>query len=210
MNFKTLSIGIAVTCGTLTVGSTLSPAQAAWINIVGSAQFEKANSNAPASDKITFTSSTVESFKGSLFSALAVDSTVEVAPINLAAIAATPSPNDYTGTSSNPFIKFTNDPDLKFLINNPFNVTRARTTIDNFTSTSALFNFTGAFYKNGTYLSEGILTANTVNKLPGSYSLTIKTVPEPLTILGSITALGMGAALRKKQAQKHANEKVTA
>jgi hypothetical protein len=207
MNFKILSIGIATTCGTLAVGSTLSPAQAAWINVVGSANFANANQNAPSSDTITFTSSTVESFKGSLFSALTVDSAVNVADVKLAATA---SPNNYTGTSTNPFITFDKDSDLKFVIDNPFNVTRTRTTIDKFTSTSALFNFTGAFYKNGKQLSEGILTANTINKLPGSYSMTIKTVPEPLTILGSITALGMGAALRKKQAQKQTKENVTA
>jgi hypothetical protein len=218
MNFKTIGIGIAVTCGTFAVGSTLgiSPAQAAFLNIVGTSDFLNGNSNAPATDTIFFKNSKVESFGGSLFSALTVGSKVNVSNVNLSnptgvTTSGTETTAKYTGNAVNPnsFLSFLSDPGLTFKIDNPFKVTRNRDSY--FKTTDAKFNFTGAFYKNGTFLSKGIATGNEINGVPGSYSMTINAnVPEPLTILGSITALGMGAALRKKQAQKLAKQKVTA
>ncbi|MDZ7958666.1 MAG: PEP-CTERM sorting domain-containing protein [Aulosira sp. DedQUE10] len=215
MAFKTIGLGIALTCGTFAVGSTLSPAQAAFINIVGTSNFLNGSQNSPTSDKITFSNSKVESLGGSLFSALTEGSGVNVSAVNLTnptniQVDGTETKAKYTGTSTNPFLTFLSDPGLSFQINNPFDVTRTRES--DFTTTSAKFSFLGAFYKGGQFLSKGIVTANEVNGVPGSYSMTIKSqdVPEPFTILGSITALGMGVAMKKKQIQRLKKEKVTA
>jgi hypothetical protein len=215
MNFKSIGLGLALTCGTLAIGSTLSPAQAAFINVVGTSDFANGSENTPLNDTITFSNSKVESFGGSLFSALTVGSKVNVKSVSLTnptniQVDGTETKARYTGTSANPFLTFLGDPGLSFQINNPFNVSRTRDSA--FTTTSATFSFLGAFYKGGQFLSKGIVTANEVNGVPGSYSMTIKSedVPEPLTILGSITALGMGTALKNKQAKKQSKEKVRA
>lgn len=219
MNFKTIGIGIALTCGTFAVGSTVgvSPAQAAFLNIVGTSDFEFGNQNTPANETIWFKNSKVESFGGALFAGLTEGSKVTVSDVKLTnptaiTTSGTETTAKYTGNAinPNPFLSFLSDPSLTFKIDNPFTVTRNRDSA--FNTTDAKFNFFGAFYKGGTFLSKGIVTGNEIYGAPGSYSMTINTpdVPEPLTILGSITALGMGAALRKKQAQKQAREKVTA
>ncbi|MBD2193930.1 MULTISPECIES: PEP-CTERM sorting domain-containing protein [Calothrix] len=214
MNFKTISIGIAVTCSAFAVGSTfgVSPAQAAFLNIVGTSDFLNGGQKSPTTDTIFFKNSKVESFGGALFSGLTLNSQVNVSsvkltnPTNITTLGSR-TIADYTGTSSNPFITFTSDPALSFKINNPFEATRTRNSARN--TTRAGFDFLGAFYKNGKYVSTGVLTANEISGKPGSYSMTIN-VPEPLTILGSVTALGMGVALKKKQVQNLAKKKVTA
>ncbi|MBD2356821.1 PEP-CTERM sorting domain-containing protein [Tolypothrix sp. FACHB-123] len=220
MSFKTISMGVALTCGTLAVGSSLgvSPAQAAFVNFTGTANFTNGNSNTPSSDKITFTNSKVESAGGSLFAGL-VNTGVTVAAVELTNRTNVVNGGsyysaNYKGKTTNPFVEFLSNPSLKFIIDEDFTVTRIRTpansTLGTLASTAAFFNFKGAFFNGNTYLSSGILTANKIQGTPGSYSLTIATVPEPLTILGSITALGMGVALKKKQVQNLAKKKVTA
>ncbi|BAY99168.1 hypothetical protein NIES37_31470 [Tolypothrix tenuis PCC 7101] len=215
MAFKTIGLGLALTCGTFAVGSTLAPAQAAFINIVGTSNFLNGGQNSPATDTISFSNGKVESFGGALFSGLALNSKVNVASVNLAnptniQVDGAETKAKYTGTSSNPFLTFLGDPGLTFQINNSFSVTRTRDT--DFNTTSAKFNFLGAFYKNGQFLSKGIVTPNEITGKSGSFSMTIESqdVPEPFTILGSVTALGMGVALKKKQIQKLKKEKVTA
>jgi hypothetical protein len=67
------------------------------------------------------------------------------------------------------------------------------------------FNFTFSpvdlsLLKDGSALVTAIQTSESIIRL-GSTTLTLKTVPEPLTILGSLTAGGFGVALRCKQKQ---------
>ncbi|MBW4684810.1 MAG: PEP-CTERM sorting domain-containing protein [Komarekiella atlantica HA4396-MV6] len=68
------------------------------------------------------------------------------------------------------------------------------------------FNFTFStgdlsFLKDGSALVTAIQTSESIIRL-GSTTLILETVPEPLTILGSLTAACFGVALRCKQKQQ--------
>ncbi|BAY22539.1 hypothetical protein NIES2100_23020 [Calothrix sp. NIES-2100] len=217
MNFKTISIGIALTCGTFAVGSSLAPAQAASINgilnISGAGSFVNGPEKTPlANDTIKFdpTDSKVTNSSTGTFASY-IGQNVIISDIALAlksfTSTSTGSEANYSGTASNAFLKFSDG--LVFNVNNPFDVTKKSI---NKTAIGVIEQFTGTFVKNGSVKGDGVITLNQFRK-NGSFSMTLdaQEVPEPLTILGSITALGMGAALRKKQAaQKLAKQKVTA
>ncbi|MBD2201122.1 PEP-CTERM sorting domain-containing protein [Calothrix sp. FACHB-1219] len=216
MNFKTIGVGIALTCGTLAVGSTLAPAQAASINgilnISGSGLFVNGPQATPsATDTIKFdpTDSRVTNSSTGTFAGYKGQN-VLISDIALALNSfnptATGSNAKYSGTASNAFIKFSDG--LKFNIKNPFEVDKFSI---NDTAIGVIKDFTGTFVKNGSALGKGVFTVNQFEQ-DGSFSMTIKAtnVPEPLTILGSVTALGMGVALKKKQVQNLAKKKVTA
>jgi hypothetical protein len=70
------------------------------------------------------------------------------------------------------------------------------------TGSGLTFTYDQAFGTSPKQAQQQFIAANTVN---GSTS-----VPEPLTILGSATALGFGAVLKKKSAKKENQEKATA
>lgn len=217
MNFKTIGVGIALTCGTLAVGSTLAPAQAASINgilnISGSGLFVNGPEITPsATDTIKFdptdsrvTNSSTGTFAGYKGQNVLI-SDIALALKSFTPIGTTGSEAKYSGTASNAFIKFSDG--LEFNIDNPFDVTK---TSINKTAIGVIQQFTGTFVKKGSALGDGVITLNQFRK-DGSFSMTLdaKDVPEPLTILGSITALGMGVALKKKQVQNLATKKVTA
>jgi hypothetical protein len=205
MNFnKYIGGGAALASSALILSTTLAvaPAQAVslngTINLSGSAAFAKPNQVAPATDTIKFLTSIVDNTTTGSFVSLIGTSAV-MSDINLVKTGpsgplfnATP----YTGTVANPFIQFANG--LKFDISNSFNVLRAAG--GGFTL-AASQPFLGTFYGNGVALGDGVFTVNALGT-QGSYSATIEAVPEPFTILGSATALGFGAFLKRKRAQK--------
>ncbi|MBW4562832.1 MAG: PEP-CTERM sorting domain-containing protein [Mojavia pulchra JT2-VF2] len=227
MNFKTIACGIALTCGAFALSSTLnvSPAQAVSINgilnVAGSGYFANGPEKTPAAtDTIKFStpgtkpivdskvtaSSTgfFASYTGQIVSISDIDLTLNGTPTTTA----TGSIANYIGSATNPFIKFSDG--LIFDIQNPLNVIKTSLTS---TSTKSAYgvlpSFTGYFRKGDSVLGEGLLTVNQI-KQNGSFSLTAEAVPEPLTILGSATALGLGAALKKKYAKKQNKEKAVA
>ncbi|MBD2339474.1 PEP-CTERM sorting domain-containing protein [Calothrix sp. FACHB-156] len=214
MAFKTIGLGLALTCGTFAVSNTInvSSAQAASlgrVNIAGSANFVNgAEKNPAATDTLKFgTDSRVTNSSNGMFAGY-VGQNVTISDIALKLISFTPLGNGsiatYSGQAQNPFIKFADG--LIFNIDNPFDVTK--TSSGKFAS-GIMPRFTGSFVKGNSLLGEGLLTVNQI-KSDGSFSMTAEAVPEPFTILGSVTALGMGVALKKKQIQKLKKEKATA
>ncbi|WP_330203075.1 PEP-CTERM sorting domain-containing protein [Cyanobacterium sp. Dongsha4] len=106
----------------------------------------------------------------------------------------------YNGTTSDPFITFANG--VKFAADNPIS------TILNFSGDGQIDipSFTGTFYNGTTALGQGVLSAQKLAN--GSYSMTIEAspVPEPLTILGTGLALGLGGLFKSKQSKKQSVE----
>jgi hypothetical protein len=227
MNFKTIGMGVALTCGSMAVGSAFSvaPAQAATIsgtvNITGNAIFKNGNEynkNTPApGESVKFSSAKVQndSTTGSFTSY--IGQAVTIPQIFLTFIPGSTTTglfgekiHQYTADVStfNPLITFSDG--LKFEVQNPFKVIKGSFNDASKTVSAGSNLFTGKFINQyDKVVGSGLFTINQQNK-NGTFSMTVSAVPEPLTILGSITALGMGAALRKKQAQKQAREKVTA
>jgi hypothetical protein len=75
------------------------------------------------------------------------------------------------------------------------------------TETTVSFPYlTGAFNFNGSTLAVGQL-AGGYSGPSSTYQMTLKTVPEPLTIMGSGLALGFGGLFQRKNASKRKNQK---
>ncbi|MBD2385871.1 PEP-CTERM sorting domain-containing protein [Cylindrospermum sp. FACHB-282] len=216
MNFKKyISGGAAFAGSALILSSTLAvaPAQAASIygtvNISGSATFANPNEAAPATDTIKFLTSVVDTTTTGSFTSL-IGTSATVSDVNLVKSGSSSTmgswtATSYTGTASNPLIQFANG--LKFDINNSFNVLRLATSGFTLAATEP---FSGTFYNSsGVAVGNGLFTVNSIGS-QGSYSATIEAVPEPFTILGSATALGFGAFLKKKRAEKQKQATVSA
>lgn len=73
-------------------------------------------------------------------------------------------------------------------------------------TTVAFPELTGAFMFNKTTLAVGQL-AGGYSGQSSTYQMTLKTVPEPLTIMGSALALGFGGLFQRKNASKRKNQK---
>lgn len=112
----------------------------------------------------------------------------------------------YSGVATNPLLKFSDG--VKFVANNPFNVTRVA-----YGEFGVALNFTpfsGTFVNaDGVTVAQGLFSAQQFFNGDGSYSMTIKTkdVPEPLTLMGSGLALGFGGLFQRKNASKRKNQK---
>ncbi|BAY61314.1 hypothetical protein NIES22_13790 [Calothrix brevissima NIES-22] len=235
MNFKTISIGLAATCSTLAVGSTfgVAPTQAATItgivNITGNAVFKNGNEygkdTPKAGETITFSEAKVndKTTTGSFTSY--IGQSVTIPKILLSFISGSTKTgsfgetiHEYTSLASsfNPFITFSDG--LKFEVKDPFKIIKGSFNDPAKKSVYAGSNsFSGNFIdQNNNVIGSGLFTLQQQkikkNAPAGSFSMTISAhdVPEPLTILGSVTALGMGVALKKKQVQNLAKNKVTA
>ncbi len=75
------------------------------------------------------------------------------------------------------------------------------------TETTVSFPYlTGAFNFNGSTLAVGQLAGGYSGK-SSTYQMTLKTVPEPSTIIGSGLALGFGGLFKRKNASKGNNQK---
>lgn len=232
MNFKTISIGLAATCGTLAVGSTLgvSSAQAASItgvvNITGNAVFTNGNEYGKITPKtgeeITFSEATVNDKKTTGSFASYIGESVTIPKILLSFISGSTATgffgetiHQYTSLASNfNLVEFNNG--LRFEVEDPLKIVKG-SFADKISVSAGSNLFSGKFIdQKNNVIGSGLFTLQQQKDekgLPaGSFSMTIsaKDVPEPLTILGTVTALGMGVALKKKQVQNLAKKKVTA
>ncbi|WP_166507533.1 PEP-CTERM sorting domain-containing protein [Nostoc sp. 106C] len=218
MNFKSIGLGIALTCGTLSLGSTVgvSQAQAATVgsaNFAGLLSFQNQSQVNPLTETLKFSnpgtvlsadgifagSTNVTIGTGNPYSLLLnkisnVNATSALYTANLASI-------------TDPFLTFSNG--IKFQVTSISNF--LRTTESNTTSIDG-FSIAGKFYNGVNAVADGAITGQQKKGAIGSYSYSIVAtdVPEPLTILGSATALGFGAALKKKYAKKQSKEKAMA
>jgi len=229
MNFKSIGFGIALTCGTLAVGSTLAPAQAATIvgtaNFSGLLSFANESLTNPTTETLQFTN------PGGVLSATGIfasSTDVTIGSGDPYSLQLTKIANISTNSASysitspvtpaspiSPFLTFNNG--IEFQATSIGNIVRRTiNTSDGVITGVDAFSIIGNFYNGATAIGSGSLTAQQINSPGGtasgsySYSIQAQSVPEPFTILGSVTALGMGAALKKKQAQKQIQEKVTA
>ncbi|BAY30715.1 hypothetical protein NIES2107_25630 [Nostoc carneum NIES-2107] len=226
MAFKTIGLGLALTCGTFAVGSTLAPAQAFSLNgslaIEGVADLGPKNTN-PATTSITWASSTSNGKVGYAdgdFSTLVGKSvTLQNLLLSLRAIP-TPAGSNYDFSAVPKFIDFGNVT-LKGITSNLYFDLNAGSLERLAKSNSVTINtpddpgISGLFKFNGQTVAKGEISGNRTFYSGGSsgistISLAAEEVPEPFTILGSVTALGMGVALKKKQIQKLKKGKVTA
>lgn len=227
MNFKSLGLGIALTCGTLAVGNTLSvsPAQAfslsGTVAVSGGADLGPKGIN-PENTAIKWTMPQV--LNGSVVAATGDFASLYGNLVKLTDVALTKfddlSPNiaNYQFAAVPKLIDFGTvtikgtTANLSFNLDSGFiqRITKKTTTnVDTILDDPGI---TGFFEFGGTTIAKGEINGNQSflgNSGSGvaGISLTAEEVPEPLTILGSITALTMGAALKKKQAQKQSKEK---
>lgn len=222
MNFKSLGLGIALTCGTFALSSTInaSQTQAATISkaeFAGVFSIENQSQVNPATETLNFRNPGIVLDANGVFDGA---TTVNIG----------------TGLGNNsPFSLLLNRSDV-------IDSTSATYTANLGSLSNALFSFNNGvqFYATGIAnfvrsTREGT-TAITAFKIPGtlsngfngeafgsfsgqnlpgvstgsvSFSLVAQDVPEPLTILGSATALGLGAVLKKKSTKKQNKEKAT-
>ncbi|WP_179198027.1 PEP-CTERM sorting domain-containing protein [Nostoc sp. T09] len=221
MNFKSIGLGIALTCGTLTLGSTVgvSQAQAATVgsaNFAGLLSFKNQSQVNPDTETLYFSNpGNVLKAKG----IFAGSTTVTIGTGNPYSLLlnkisnSSPTSALYTAnlaSITDPFLTFSNG--IKFQVTGISNF--LRTTNSDTTSISNL-SIAGKFYNGVNAIADGAITAQQKdgdldNVGSYSYSIVAKDVPEPLTILGSATALGFGTVLKKKYAKKQSKEKVMA
>ncbi|WP_341526510.1 hypothetical protein WKK05_28800 [Nostoc sp. UHCC 0302] len=206
-NLKNIVRGAALVSSTLALSATVavSSAQAAVfgdLNITGQSTLLNGNDSNPATDKITFDSAIVHANSTGSFATL-IGSNAIISAIDLTQV----SGDTYSATTTNPFITFTNG--LKFVADNPFTVKRLTIGSD---LTLAITNppFSGNFIDAiGQVVGRGAFTSN-YNVTSGSYSMTLKTVPEPTATLGGFIALGLAALGTNNVAKNQKKLKVTA
>lgn len=220
MNFKSLGLGIALTCGTFAFSSTInsSQTQAATVGKAefgGIFSFENQSQVNPQTETLNFRNPGVVFEANGVFGGA---TTVNVGtglgntnPFSLLlnrdsvinSTSATYTAN--LGSLSNALLSFNNG--VQFYASGIANFVRSTGT--NTTAITA-FNIPGTF-SNG--LSGEAVVSMTGQQLPGvstgsySWSIVAQEVPEPLTILGSVTALGLGTVLKKKSTKKQSKEK---
>lgn len=206
-NLKNIVRGVALVSSTLALSTTvaLSSAQAAVfgdVNITGTSTLLNGSVANPANDKITFDSATVHANSTGSFATL-IGSSPIISAIDLTQV----SGNTYSATTTNPFITFTNG--LKFIADNPFTVQRL-VIGSNFTLAITNPPFSGNFIDAmGQVVGQGAFSSN-YDVSNGSYSMTLKTVPEPTATLGGFLALGLVALGTNNVAKNQKKQKVTA
>ncbi|WP_208821706.1 PEP-CTERM sorting domain-containing protein [Tolypothrix sp. PCC 7910] len=223
MAFKTIGLGLALTCGTFAVGSTLAPAQAFSLNgtvaVDGTANLGPTKTN-PANTQIQWTSSgTVRQATGDFSTLLGNNVTLQNLALSLRSTL-TAAGSNYDFSAVPKFIDF-GTVTLKGITSSLSFDLSAGSLQRIAKNNSVTINtpedpgISGFFKFNGQTVARGELSGNRTFNSSGSsgvttISLATEEVPEPFTILGSVTALGMGVALKKKQIQKLKKEKVTA
>ncbi len=185
-------LGAAATVAMVTV----APVQAASLagstaNIIGVATFSSL-AVTPAIDNIDFSSEVIAPSSTGIF---VVGASVTVSDVALTLVS---GPSSYDGSAVNPLIDFGGG--LTFEVENPFAVTRFGTGTS---AVAATFpGFKGKFILDGDVVGGGFLSANQILG-NGSFSLTVRAVPEPLTMLGAGAAVAFGASFKRKLAQKN-------
>ncbi|BAY06965.1 PEP-CTERM sorting domain-containing protein [Calothrix sp. NIES-2098] len=227
MNFKSIGLGITLTCGTLAVGNslTMSPVQAfslsGTVSLYGRADLGTNTSN-PLSTAITWLKQPrVEEGTGDFFNLEDQPVTIKNLPLTLKAGEVAGNKNTYTFNAVTSFIDFgsysLNGQTKKLTFDlDAGKLTRTIQTngVEVGTVNNLPFGLSGKFLFGDETVATGSLSGN--RSFLGSdssglttISLTTQAVPEPLTILGSATALGFGTTLKKKYGKKQNKEKTT-
>lgn len=201
------------TAASLTVAFTAIAGSAEAATIYGSVSFSGAagvgnTSINPVSDSLSFRTSNVDSANGS-FAGVGVSS---ISNLLLSRLGVIDAVNDANGTSGfygytaiPAFVQFTNG--ITFNLD-AGSLVRVRQSM---AGLATIFDFgalSGTFVNaSGSTLGLGSVTASyssnpSLNS--ASYALSIAAVPEPLTILGTLTAAGLGLGLKKKFEQEEA------
>ena len=204
-NLKSAALGAAFIGTAATMTLTAASAQALTLgvgdtlNITGQADFLL--DPFIASDDIDFTTGQVESDStGGFFTAYVAGSATldAVSDIEITQVGGSFS-TDYTGVATNPLLSFSDG--VTFVANNPFDVTRVAN--GNFGVSLTFDPFSGTFVNaSGATIAEGLFSVQQFLGTDGSYSMTLKTVPEPLTMLGAGTAIAFGGAFKRKLGKK--------
>jgi hypothetical protein len=225
MNFKSLGLGIALSCGTVALGNslTMSPVQAFSLNgtvsVQGPASLGPVGNN-PGSTAISWLNSInqpkVNEATGD-FAGL-INRLVTIQDLPLTRDGSASNQNTYRFGAVPNFINFGSftingeTRNLSFNLNAGELVRSAKpNTVSVDTSNNFPFGISGAFLFGSETVAIGELNGNrsfgTGSSGTTTISLTAQPVPEPLTILGSATALGIGAVLKKKSTKKQNKEK---
>ena len=201
------------TAASLTVAFTAIAGSAEAATVHGSVSFSGLSGGTttainPLSDTLSFLSIGVDSGKGS-FTGVGVSS---ISSLVLSRLFVTDGNNADRVTSASysyaalpAFIKFTNG--ITFNLD-AGSLDRTRKAVTGLTTVFEFGALSGTFVNaSGSTLGLGSVVA-TLSSNPtlssSSYSLSIAAVPEPLTILGTLTAAGLGLGLKKKFEQEEA------
>jgi len=201
------------TAASLTVAFTAIAGSAEAATVHGSVSFSGLSGGTttainPLSDTLSFLSIGVDSGKGS-FTGVGVSS---ISSLVLSRLFVTDGNNADKVTSASysyaalpAFIKFTNG--ITFNLD-AGSLDRTRKAVTGLTTVFEFGALSGTFVNaSGSTLGLGSVVA-TLSSNPtlssSSYSLSISAVPEPLTILGTLTAAGLGLGLKKKFEQEEA------
>lgn len=222
-SLKTAALGAAFIGTATTMAFTATSAQALTLgvgdtlNITGQADFLL--DPFIASDNIDFTTGQVESDStGGFFTQYVAGSAglSAVSDISITQVGG-PFSTEYAGTATNPLLAFSDG--VQFVANNPFDVTRVAS--GTFGVTLTFDPFSGTFINaSGAVVAEGLFSAQQFLGTDGSYSMTLKTVPqptfsqqtvpEPLTMLGAGTAIAFGGAFKRKLGKQDKKESTKA
>ena len=201
------------TAASLTVAFTAIAGSAEAATVHGSVSFSGLSGGTttainPLSDTLSFLSVGVDSGNGS-FTGVGVSS---ISSLVLSRLFVTDGNNADKVTSASysyaalpAFIKFTNG--ITFNLD-AGSLDRTRKAVTGLTTVFEFGALSGTFVNaSGSTLGLGSVVA-TLSSNPtlssSSYSLSIAAVPEPLTILGTLTAAGLGLGLKKKFEQEEA------
>jgi hypothetical protein len=216
---KTLSVATVAMTATI---SMVAPAEAlslkGSLSITGTAIFGKPNQASPLQDTLSFRSNRVEDDASGDFTSLGGLNVNSISTLNLNRTFGPVSFSSGVTTtfyqfeaSSNPFINFGNRDlfgtgvqSLSFILN-PGTAQRNYFSSNSFNVIN-LSEVTGTFIYGGSTIGKGSLSASRSGS-SNSYEITLRAepIPEPFTILGSLSALGAGT-LMKKQHDKRQNK----
>ncbi len=219
MTVKSVLKTLSVTTVAMTAAvSTIAPAQALSLNgsltLTGTAVFGNPNEAAPQQDTLGFTFNRVENDASGDFSSLAglasPPISIQTLNLNRMSLPQNPVPGVTTSLynfspSNNPFIDFGNQDLFNTGVQSlTFNIDPGIAQRNFFSNTSFntinLTEVTGTFFYGGNSIGKGSLSASRAGNSNGyEITLSAEPIPEPFTILGSLSALAVGTLLKKEQ-----------
>ncbi len=218
---KTLSVA---TTGSVAIALSLGEAVQAFslngsFSLTGTAIFGKPNEASPLEDTLSFQSNRIEDGASGSFASLVglTSPTLLIETLNLTRIGDSFNPIPEVTTSfyqftpsSNPFINFgshdlfgTGETESLTFNLNPGIAQRNYFSSNSF-NTVNLTEVTGIFLYGNNAIGRGSLTALR-SREQNRYTITLRAepIPEPFTILGSLSALGVGTLLKKQHEKRH-------
>lgn len=218
LNMKSIGLGAAFVSATVAVASLSSaPAQAALLQgsiaLSGQSNINKVNQPSPSDSTITFNTVNINQAQGDF---LSVTEPITINPLFLTRVGPanpnTPNSTPYTTPGQTPWINFGSQTIGATTANLTFNLDPATFTRQYSAPGSVAFNsglLTGTFSFDGDTIATGWVNAS-ISGGSSSYQITLGTVPdnpnppvpEPLTMLGAGTALGLGTLFKRQSSGK--------